>query len=153
MTLIVLALAMLLQQPPAPSPAATPTLTAEQLDKLRKITLTAPKVGNLDAAVVNLLALGKTGETIGVKQFKADTAVGTYVITIPVKPATDDVLFSFRELSGTTYTYLSNSSRTLRAAMVSDSDGNRPLSGDDAATGFQNTLKAWSLIAPRVKFP
>jgi len=140
-----------------PQAAATPPpeagLSAQNLEKLRKIALSASKAGNLDAPVVKMLGLGKDGDAISVKQFRAETALGLYVFTIPVKPASDDVLFSFRDLSGVTCTYLSDSSRTLRAAMASDADGNRTLTKEDAAAGFQNSLKAWNGIAPRVKFP
>lgn len=137
----------------AQNPPPATALSDQSFDKLRKITMSASKATNLDAPVVKTLALGKDGDAISVKQFKAETARGLYVFTVPVKPASDDVLFSFRDLSGTTYTYLSDSKRTLRAAMVSDADGNRPLTSDEALEGFRNSLTAWNIIAPRVKFP
>ena len=152
MMLLALLFVILMTQAPA-APTSEPGLSAPNLEKLRKIALSASKAGNLDAPVVNMLGLGKDGEAISVKQFKAETALGLYVFTIPVKPASDDVLFSFRDLSGVTRTYLSDSSRTLRAAMASDADGNRTLTKEQATAGFQNSLKAWNGIAPRVKFP
>jgi len=102
---------------------------------------------------VRLLGLGKEGEAISVKQFKAETSMGRYIFTVPVKPALDDLLFSFRDPSGITYTYRSGADRTLKAAMVSDSDGNRQLTNEAATEGFRASLKAWNLIAPRVKAP
>jgi hypothetical protein len=137
----------------APVASSAAGLSAEKLNRLRQIAASAPKASNLDLPVMNLLGLGKDGDLISVKQFKADTAIGLYVFTLPVKPASDDVLFSFRDLSGVTYTYLSDSTRMLRAAMASDADGNRMLSNAEAAEGFQKSLNAWGLIAPRVKFP
>jgi hypothetical protein len=130
---------------------AEPALSVENLQKLRKIALTAPKATNLDAPVVKLLGVG--ADLVSVKQFKADTAVGRYVLTVPVKAGADDLLLSFRDPSGTTYTYLTDGTRVLRAAMVSDADGNRSLAADAAAAGFQDSLKAWNTIAPRVKLP
>ena len=138
----------------AQAPAASPdVLTAAHLDRLKTITLSANKTANLEAPVVKMLGLGKEGDTIVVKQFKAETRIGLYVLTIPVKPATDAVVFSFRDPSGVTYNYLSDTTRILRAAMTSDADGNRTLSNDEAAEGFRNSLKAWDVIAGRVKFP
>ena len=148
-----LALLFVVLMPQAATPPAEAGLSAQNLEKLRKIVLSASKAGNLDAPVVKMLGLAKEGDAISVKQFRAETALGLYVFTIPVKPASDDVLFSFRDLSGVTCTYLSDSSRTLRAAMASDADGNRTLTKEEAAAGFQNSLKAWNGIAPRVKFP
>jgi hypothetical protein len=135
--------------------AASPDqfLTAASLEKLKNVTLSSSKTSTLDAPVVKMLGIGKGGDAITVKQFKADTALGRYVLTIPVKPASDDVVFSFRDPSGVTYNYLSDSRRTLRAAMASDADGNRTLQNEEAQEGFRNVLKAWGMIAPRVKFP
>ena len=152
MTLLVLLFVVLLPQGSA-TPPLEAGLSAQNLEKLRKIALSASKAGNLDAPVVKMLGLGKDGDAISVKQFRAETALGLYVFTIPVKPASEDVLFSFRDLSGVTCTYLSDSSRSLRAAMASDADGNRTLPKEEAVVGFQNSLKAWNGIAPRVKFP
>ena len=75
------------------------------------------------------------------------------MFTVPVKPASDDVVFSFRDLSGVTYNYLSDSSRVLRSAMSSDADGNRALKNEDAQAGFLDVLKQWGMIALRVKVP
>ena len=97
--------------------------------------------------------MGSDGEAVPVKQFRAETGLGLYVFTLPVKPANDDVVFTFRDLSGVTYNYLSDSKRTLRKAMASDAEGDRGLSNEEAAEGFRSILKAWGLIAPRVKFP
>jgi hypothetical protein len=151
MTLV--ALLMLAILPQAAAPPTDAGLSAESLAKLRKVALSASKATNLDAPVVKMLGLGKDGDTISVKQLKADTANGRYVLTVPVKAGSDDVLFSFRDPSGVTFTYLSDSRRMLRAAMASDSDGNHPLTNDEAAEGFRSSLKAWGLIAPRVKNP
>jgi hypothetical protein len=142
----------------APAQAQAPAshdelLTAASLEKLKTITLSASKTSNLDAPVVKMLGIGKDGDQIAVKQFRAETTLGLYVLTIPVKPATDDVVFSFRDPSGVTYNYLSNSTRTLRAAMAADADGSRMLKNEDAEEGFRSVLKAWGLIAPRVKAP
>jgi len=151
MMLLAVLMATLAQQPSAAP--AEPGLTAEHLAKLRKITMSASKASNLDPPVARMLGLAKDGGAISVKQFKAETALGLYIFTIPVKPASDDVLLSFRDLSGVTYTYLSDSTRTLRMAMASDADGNRLLTPEAAAEGFRNSLKAWDTIAQRVKFP
>src|SRR5262249_15265796 len=105
----------------------------------------------LDAPVVKLLSIAT--DLVSVKQFKADTPVGRYVFTVPVKAGADELLLSLRDMSGTTYTYLTDGTRTLRAAMVSDSDGNRSLPNDAAAAGFRDSLKAWNSFAPRVKLP
>jgi hypothetical protein len=128
-------------------------LAPASLEKLRNVTLSGSKTSALDASIATMLGVSKDGGAITVKQLEADTALGRYVLTIPVKPATEDILFSFREPSGVTYNYLSDSRRALRAAMVSDADGNRPLKNEDAEEGFRNTLKAWALIAPRVPKP
>ena len=158
MTLLALLFVILMAQAPA-APTPEPGLSAPNLEKLRKITLSASKASNLDAPVARILGLVRDTDAhtgplgMSVKQFKAETALGLYVVTVPVKPGSDDVLFSFRDLSGVTYTYLSDSSRTLRAAMASDADGNRALTKEEAVDGFQNSLKAWNAIAPRVKFP
>src|SRR5258705_12612195 len=91
---------------PVPPQAVTPPdqlLTAASLEKLKKVTLSGSKTSALDAAVVKMLGMAKQGETITVKQFKADTARGLFVLTVPVKPASppsDDLVFSFRDLSG-----------------------------------------------------
>ena len=151
MTMLVLLFVVLMPQ--AATPPAEAGLSAQNLEKLRRIALSASKASNLDAPVMKMLGLGKDGDAISVKQFRAETALGLYVFTIPVKPASDDVLFSFRDLSGVTCTYLSDSSRSLRATMASDADGNRTLPKEEAAAGFRNSLKAWNGIAPRVKFP
>ena len=147
--MLIALLAVLLQVGAPP----TPPLTSASLEKLKNITLSASKTSTLDARVVKMLGMGKDGEAITVKQFKADTGVGLYVLTIPVKPASDDVVFSFRDPSGVTYNYLSDSKRILRAAMTSDADGDHPLTNEDADEGFLASLKAWELIVPRVKFP
>jgi hypothetical protein len=142
----------------APAPvqaqaAAAVLLTPASLDKLKNVTLSAPKTSTLDAPVAKALGIGKEGEPITVKQFRAELEVGLYVITIPVKPATDAMVFSFRDPSGVTYNYLSDGTLTLRAAMASDSDGIRSITTEEAAEGFRQTLKAWGTIAPRVKYP
>lgn len=139
-------------QTPAPATPAEP-LSADALEKLRKITLSSNKATNLDPPVVKMLGLGRDGEAISVKQFRAETALGLYVLTIPVKPSADEVIFSFRDLSGTTFNYLSDSKRMLRAAMVADADGSRTIANDQAADGFRNQLTAWGIVARRVKFP
>jgi hypothetical protein len=126
-------------------------LTAEALQKLKNITQGA-KAANLDAPIVKTLGIGDGGD-VSAKQFKADTALGLYVFTIPVKPATDDIVFTFRDLAGVTYNYLSDSNRKLRKAMVADADGTRILPNDQADAGFQDSLKAWGIIARRVKVP
>jgi hypothetical protein len=126
-------------------------LTAEALQKLKNITQGA-KAANLDAPVVKTLGIGDGGD-VSSKQFKADTALGLYVFTIPVKPATDDIIFTFRDLAGVTYNYLSDSNRKLRKAMVADADGTRIVPNDQADAGFQDSLKAWGIIARRVKVP
>ncbi len=131
--------------------SAQELLTAEALQKLKSITQGA-RAANLDAPVVKTLGIGSGGE-VSAKQFKAETALGLYVFTIPVKPATDDVVFSFRDPAGVTYSYLSDSSRTLRKAMVADADGVRLIPNTEADTGFQDSLKAWGIIARRVKAP
>jgi hypothetical protein len=137
----------------APATAPEASLSAESFEKLRKVALSAARAGNLEVPVMKTLGLGKDGDTISVKQLRAETALGLYVFSVPVKPASDAVLLSFRDPSGVTYTYLSDSQRALRAAMESDADGNRALTKEEAAEGFKNSLKAWSLIAPRVKAP
>jgi hypothetical protein len=128
-------------------------LSPASLEKIRNVTLSGSKTSALDATVARTLGIGQGGESMTVKQFRAETAVGLYVFTIPVKPASADIIFSFRDLSGVTYSYLSDGTRTLRAAMASDADGNRVLKTEDAEEGFRSTLRAWGLIAPRVKFP
>jgi hypothetical protein len=152
-TLLALALGVWAPVQAQTAAPAEELLTSASLEKLKSITLTASKSSTLDARVAQMLGMGKDGDSIAVKQFKADTALGLYVFTIPVKPATDDIVFSFRDPSGVTYNYLSDGKRTLRAAMASDADGNRILTNDEAEEGFRNSLKAWGLIAPRVKAP
>ena len=139
--------------PPAPAAQGEVGLSAEMLEKLRRITASAARASNLETPVMKMLGLGKDGDTISVKQFRAETTIGLYVFTLPVKPASDYVLFSFRDLSGATYTYLSDSQRQLKAAMASDSDGNRILPNEDAAAGFRSILTAWGEIARRTKAP
>jgi hypothetical protein len=154
-TLLVLALAILV--PPtataqtATAGSATEPLTLEAFQKLKDITQGA-KAADLDAPVVKTLGIG-AGGTISAKQFKAETAIGLYVFTIPVKPATDDVVFSFRNPAGVTYNYLSDSSRKLRSAMVTDAEGSRTIPAEQAEAGFQDSLRAWGIIARRVKTP
>ena len=126
-------------------------LTLEALQKLKSITQGA-KAADLDSPVVKILGIG-AGGAVSAKQFKAETAIGLYVFTMPVKPATDDVVFTFRDLAGVTYNYLSDSNRKLRRAMVTDLDGSRILSNEQAEAGFQDSLKAWGIIARRVKVP
>jgi hypothetical protein len=126
-------------------------LTADALQKLKNITQGA-KAANLDAAVVKALAIGSGGD-VSVKQFKAETALGLYVFTIPVKPATEDVIFSFRDPAGVTVNYLSDTSLTLRKVVVADADGVRAVPNAGAESGFQDSLKAWGIIARRVKVP
>ena len=142
------------QAPPVNSTAGpSDVLTPANLDRLKTITQSASKTSNLDAPVVKMLGLGKEGETVTVKQFRAETAIGLFVFTLPVKPASDNVVFSFRDLSGVTYSYLSDSTRTLKAAMASDADGNRMLTNEEAADGFRNSLIQWARIARTTKFP
>ena len=126
-------------------------LTSEALQKLKTITQGA-KAANLDAAVVKMLGIGD-GSDVSAKQFKAETALGLYVFTILVKPASDDIVFSFRDPAGVTYNYLSDGTRMLRKALVADADGTRILPNADAESGFQDSLKAWGIIARRVKTP
>jgi hypothetical protein len=126
-------------------------LTVEALQKLKTITQGA-KAANLDPPVVKSLGIGDGGE-VSAKQFKADTAIGLYVFTILVKPASDDIVFTFRDLAGVTNNYLSDSNRKLRKAMVADADGTRIVPNDQAETGFQDSLKAWGIVARRVKAP
>jgi hypothetical protein len=126
-------------------------LAPDALQKLRTITQGA-KAADLDAPVVKTLGIGD-GNNVSAKQFKAETAIGLYVFTIVVKPATDDIVFTFRDLAGVTYNYLSDSSRKLRKAMVVDADGLRIVANDQAEAGFQDSLKAWGIVARRVKTP
>ena len=135
-----------------PSPAVpSEVLSAANFDKLKKLTVTASKTANLPAPVVALLGLGQNGTQVTVKQLEADTERGRYIFTVPVKPESEAVVFSFRDLSGVTYNYLSDSTLTLRAAMSSDVDGTRKLANEQAMEGYLASLKAWALIAPRVK--
>lgn len=153
--IVACALALLLpcagraQTAPA-APAAEP-LTLEAFQKLKGITQGA-KPSDLDPSIVKALGIGGGG-AVSAKQFKADTAIGLYVFTILVKPATDDVVFTFRDLAGVTYNYLSDSTRTLRTAVVTDLDGTRALPSDEAGKGFQDSLRAWGIVARRVKVP
>jgi len=139
----------------APMQTAAPPdqlLTAAALEKLKAVTLGPNnKTSTLAAPVVKMLGIGKDGDTVTVKQFKAETAQGLYILTIPVNPASDDVIFSFRDPSGVTYNYLSDSSRTLHAAMASDADGNRTVKNAEAQEGFLAVLKDWGLIAPECR--
>jgi len=130
---------------------AEPALSPDNFQKLKKIALTAKDATNLDARVVKLLNLGS--DLVSVKQFKAETALGRYIFTVPVKASHDEVLLSFRDPSGTTYTYFTDATRILRSAMVSDADGNRAVSAEAASAGFQDSLKAWNAIAPRAPTP
>ena len=154
-SLLVLALAMLapctMRAQTAPAAAATEPLTLEAFQKLKNITQGA-KPADLSPPIVKALGIGGGG-AVSAKQFKAETAIGLYVFTILVKPATDDVVFTFRDLAGVTYNYLSDSNRKLRVAMVTDSDGNRTLPNDQAEKGFQDSLRAWGIVARRVKVP
>jgi hypothetical protein len=153
--LLVLALTTLMSPVAAAQTAtaasATEPLTLEAFQKLKDITQGA-KAADLDAPVVKILGVGGGG-TVSVKQLKADTAIGLYVFTVPVKPATDDVVFSFRNPAGVTYNYLSDSGRKLRLAMVTDSEGSRTIPAEQAEAGFQDSLRAWGIVARRVKVP
>lgn len=154
-TLVVFALAMLLpcmtQAQTAPAAPAAEPLTLEAFQKLKSITQGA-KPADLTPPIVKALGIGG-GSAVSAKQFKAETAIGLYVFTIVVKPATDDVVFTFRNLAGVTYNYLSDSNRKLRAALVTDLDGSRALPNDEADKGFQDSLRAWAIVARRVKVP
>ena len=147
------ALALLLSCSPGPDRAgrsAAETLTLEAFQKLKSITQGA-KPADLIPSIVAALGIGDGG-AVSAKQFRPTRPLA-YVLTIMVKPATDDVVFTFRDLAGVTYNYLSDSNRKLRKATVTDLDGTRPVPNDQADKGFQDSLKAWEIVARRVKLP
>jgi len=135
------------------SMVASTMMTAEELAKLRRIALAFTDFPmTLDPGLVELFDLGAANEAVHARQMAIDRSAGHCLITFPLTPGSDDVIFTVM-LPGITRLFLSSSSRTLRAALVLTSAGLQKIEKTDssawetATTFYQSQLGIWAEYA------
>jgi hypothetical protein len=125
-------------------PAAAPALTVERLAALRKVAMVSPESPRLNSRAATIFGLTKGGP-LDTKGLAAPTPKGPYFLNFSLTAGTDDVVFV---VAGppTVRAFLTNSRLVLRAAAVQEQGVLRLITNEQAAAGFADALKTWSVV-------
>jgi hypothetical protein len=120
-------------------------ITQADFDRLVGMVRARQKIFDIDAVVTSTLGLTGPGEIMQTRQLGANVADGRHTIAVSIKPGSDDILIMRRRTDlNRVETYLTNSRRELRAALVNDASGTRLITNEQAAAGFREELKFFS---------
>jgi hypothetical protein len=130
----------------AQTPAAPPLSTAN-LTRLRILAQTMGADDPFPGPLAQLFGIGMTN--IPAKQLAA-SSLGRELYLVFLDLPTSEIVLTVKEATRITI-YLTDATRTLRGAAVTDPMGTTRVSGEQVTAGFTEALERWNEVAGRVR--
>lgn len=141
--------------PPAPknvpidlTPKADPAISEELLARLIKRTLASKKPTTFDKDVCRILGACDGTTNIPVLQVSEPLPEGKHFFVVPTVEGSKDIFIFFKRLDGAySEIYLTDKSGVLRAAAISESNGIRLITNEQAAAKYKAELELFAKLA------
>jgi hypothetical protein len=125
------------------TPKADPVLNDELLARLIKFTRDLEGVGWVDARICKVMDLCDGSKDMPVKLSKGDSTDGDHFFALPSDPKSKDIVMAVKR-GAYVETYLTDKTRTLRAASVLENGVARLITNEKAAEKFKAELTMWA---------
>ena len=129
-----------------PQSKSEPVMNDELWARLVKFVRSLPEPGSVDARICKVLDLCDGTKAMPMKLGESEAPVeGNHFIGIPLDPNSKDILLFVIHKGGTPVdAYLTDKSRTLRAAAVSQNGVARLITNEKAAAKFKAEMDMWA---------
>jgi len=134
--------------PVDPAPKADPVISEELLARLIKRTLASKKPTTFDKDVCRTLGVCDGTANIPVLQVSERMPEGKHAFIVSTVEGSKDIFIAFKTTDGTyAEVYLTDKSGVLRAAAISEPNGTRLITNEQAAAKYKAELELFAKLA------